>query len=125
MIIDTILERLGFKRSERKSLELLRQMEEGIEERKPARRVRRERKEKKKTRKTVKKKIEKKGRKRKGEKRTKREMIVEYLKKRKKPAKIEDIAKKVGATVQTTRRYLYYLAKEGKVRKVKEGWVAR
>lgn len=56
---------------------------------------------------------------------TKKDLIVEYLKGRKTPAKVEEIAEKVGATVQTTRRYLYYLAKEGKVERKGEGWVAK
>ncbi len=58
-------------------------------------------------------------------KKTKKEMVVSYLKRRKNPAKVEDIAKRVGATVQTTRRYLYYLAREGKVEKKDKGWVAK
>lgn len=56
---------------------------------------------------------------------TKKDALVKYLSKRKKPASIEDVAKKVGVTPMTARRYLYYLAKEKKVKKTKDGWMVK
>ncbi|MBR9679443.1 MAG: DeoR family transcriptional regulator [Candidatus Altiarchaeota archaeon] len=56
---------------------------------------------------------------------TKKDALVKYLSKRKKPASIEDVARKVGVTPMTARRYLYYLAKEKKVKKTKNGWVVK
>ena len=56
---------------------------------------------------------------------TKKDALVEYLSKRKKPASIEDVAKKVGVTPMTARRYLYYLAREKKVKKTKDGWMVK
>ena len=56
---------------------------------------------------------------------TKKDALLKALSRRKKPAKIEDLAKAAGVTPMTARRYLYYLAKEGKVKKTKEGWLVK
>ncbi len=56
---------------------------------------------------------------------TKKDEVLKLLSRRKKPAKLEDIAEKVGVTTQTARRYLYYLKKEGKVDKKGDGWVKK
>jgi DNA-binding transcriptional ArsR family regulator len=58
-------------------------------------------------------------------KKTKREQVVSFLKSRKSPASIGDVAKKVGITQSTARRYLYYLKKEGKADKKGKGWVKK
>ncbi|MBR9689999.1 MAG: histidine biosynthesis protein HisIE [Candidatus Altiarchaeota archaeon] len=58
-------------------------------------------------------------------KKTKKDEVVAYLKPRKTPATMGDIAKKVGITTQTARRYLYYLKKEGTVVKKGDGWVKK
>ena len=56
---------------------------------------------------------------------TKKDEVTKYLKGRKSPAKISDIAKKLGFTEQTERRYTYYLKKSGKVKEKDKGWVIK
>ncbi len=125
-MITKILEFLGLlkKKEEEPRARLLAEIEE-IERKKVskkrAKKVRKKKGEKVKKEKKAKKKAEKKEKK---ARKSKKEAIVEYLKRRKKPATIEEISKRVGTTYQTTRRYLYMLQKEGKVKKVNGGWKA-
>ena len=56
---------------------------------------------------------------------TKKDEVLKLLSRRKNPIKLEDVAKRVGVTTQTARRYLYYLKKEGKVDKKGDGWVKK
>ncbi|MBR9680598.1 MAG: HTH domain-containing protein [Candidatus Altiarchaeota archaeon] len=78
---------------------------------------------KKKTKKPVKKKTTKKTKV--GAKITKKESVVKFLKTSKAPKSMDAIAKKVGITTQTARRYLFYLKKEGKVNTKNNGWVSK
>ena len=115
--VDRILRWLGLRKERKRNVDVLR--EAGVVE--PARQDLRKREvSRTETRKraTGRKKTRKAGK-------TKKEMVVSYLKRRKKPATVEEVASKVGITIQTARRYLYYLAKEGKVEKKGKGWVAR
>ena len=56
---------------------------------------------------------------------TKKDEVMKLLSRRKTPIKTEDVAKKAGITLQTARRYLYYLKKEGKVVRKGDGWVKK